>query len=87
MSVEGPQSFFSKREVIDEYGWRNFGDIYADHEAVNHDGPDKFISHYNNQYDFIYGAAVHFLRSGDRRWFRVDARCGQAHHRHRYLSH
>ena len=69
--VEGPQSFFRKREAIDEYGWRNFGDIYADHEAVNHDGPDKFISHYNNQYDFIYGAAVHFLRSGDRRWFRL----------------
>ena len=69
--IEGPQSFFRKREVIDEYGWRNFGDIYADHEAVNHQGPDKFISHYNNQYDFIYGAAVHFLRSGDQRWFQL----------------
>lgn len=66
--IEGPNSFFNKRELIDEYGWRNFGDIYADHEAVNHTGPDKFISHYNNQYDFIYGAAVHFLRTGDRRW-------------------
>ena len=69
--VDGPKSFFNKREVIDEYGWRNFGDIYADHEAVNHQGPGKFISHYNNQYDFIYGAAVHFLRSGDRRWFEL----------------
>ena len=62
--IEGPNSFFNKREEIDEYGWRNFGDLYADHEAVNHQGPGKFISHYNNQYDFTYGAAVHFLRSG-----------------------
>jgi hypothetical protein len=69
--IEGPYNFFSKRELIDEYGWRNFGDIYADHEAVNHQGLGKFISHYNNQYDFIYGAAVHFLRSGDRRWFQL----------------
>ncbi|MGO9019951.1 MAG: hypothetical protein ACLQVJ_16570 [Syntrophobacteraceae bacterium] len=69
--VEGPQSFFNKREVIDEYGWRNFGDIYSDHEAVNHQGTERFISHYNNQYDFIYGSAVHFLRSGDSRWFEL----------------
>ena len=69
--IEGPNSFFEKREAIDEYGWRNFGDVYADHEAVNHSGPEKFISHYNNQYDFVYGAAVHFLRSGDRRWFKL----------------
>ncbi len=66
--IEGPNSFFSKREIIDEYGWRNFGDLYADHEAVNHSSPNALISHYNNQYDFIYGAFVHFLRSGDRRW-------------------
>jgi hypothetical protein len=69
--IDGPNSFFNKREAIDEYGWRNFGDIYADHEAVNHRGPGKLISHYNNQYDFIYGAGVHFMRSGDRRWFRL----------------
>ncbi len=69
--IDGPGSFFNKREVIDEYGWRNFGDIYADHEAVNHHGPGKFISHYNNQYDFIYGAAVHFLRSADCLWFEL----------------
>ncbi len=69
--IEGSNSFFEKREQIDEYGWRNFGDIYADHEAVNHIGPEKFISHYNNQYDFIYGAAVHFLRTGDARWSKL----------------
>jgi hypothetical protein len=69
--IEGSNSFFKKREKVDEYGWRNFGDLYGDHEAVNHKGPAPLISHYNNQYDFIYGAFVHFLRTGDRRWFQL----------------
>ncbi|MBK8508746.1 MAG: hypothetical protein IPL51_08865 [Candidatus Competibacteraceae bacterium] len=69
--VEGPNSFLNKREVIDEYGWRNFGDLYADHEAVNHRGSSSLISHYNNQYDFIYGALIHFLRTGDSRWHQL----------------
>lgn len=67
--ISGPHSFFEKRNIIDEYGWRNFGDIYADHEAVRHQGPQPFIAHYNNQYDFIHAGIVHFLRTGDRRWF------------------
>jgi hypothetical protein len=66
--IEGPHSFVSKREIIDEYGWRNFGDLFADHEAVHGPVPGRFISHYNNQYDFLYGAFVHFERSGDPRW-------------------
>jgi len=66
--IEGKNSFFNKREIIDEYGWRNFGEQYADHEAVNHTGNAPFISHYNNQYDFILGAATHFFRSEDQRW-------------------
>ena len=39
-AVEGADTFEHKREVIDEYGWRHFGDIYGDHEAVFHKGPD-----------------------------------------------
>jgi exo-rhamnogalacturonan lyase-like protein len=66
--VEGQNSFLHKREVVDEYGWRNFGDLYADHEAVGHCGPKPMVSHYNNQYDFIYGALVQYLRTGDVRW-------------------
>ena len=69
--IEGPNSFFRKREVVDEYGWRNFGDLYADHEAVHYGGPKPMVSHYNNQYDFIYGSVVQFLRSGDSRWRRL----------------
>ncbi len=67
--IHGPNSFFKKREQIDEYGWRNFGDLYADHEAVHHKGEKPFISHYNNQYDFLYGAIINFLRSGESKWF------------------
>lgn len=69
--VAGPHSFFERREVVDEYGWRNFGDLYADHEAVRHCGPKPLVSHYNNQYDFIFGALVRFLKTGDARWRRL----------------
>ncbi|HUN25893.1 MAG TPA: hypothetical protein VMU67_06245 [Steroidobacteraceae bacterium] len=69
--LEGPHSFASKREIIDEYGWRNFGDLYADHEAVRHRGPRALVSHFNNQYDFILGALTHYLRTGDARWRRL----------------
>ena len=68
---EGDDSFFAKREQIDEYGWRHFGDVYADHEAVHHEGPSPLVSHYNNQYDAILGFGVHFLRSGDPRWWEL----------------
>jgi len=68
-AVSGPESFFDRREIIDEYGWRHFGDLYADHETVGFSGPGTLVAHYNNQYDVLYGAAVQYLRSGDRRWF------------------
>lgn len=32
--VDGRFNFFAKREIIDEFGWRNFGDIFADHETL-----------------------------------------------------
>ncbi|OAG26992.1 RIFT barrel domain-containing protein [Thermodesulfatator autotrophicus] len=68
-ALEGENSFFVKREKIDEYGWRNFGDVYADHETVFHKGERPLVSHYNNQYDLIYSFLFQFLRTGDRRWF------------------
>ncbi len=69
-AIEGPERFEQKREVIDEYGWRHFGDIYGDHEAVFHEGPTPLVSHYNNQYDPVFGFGVQFLRTGDVRWWR-----------------
>ena len=68
-AIEGDDTFVHKREIIDEYGWRHFGDIYGDHEATRHQGPTPLISHYNNQYDCVLGFAIQFLRSGDKRWW------------------
>ncbi|WP_026840893.1 RIFT barrel domain-containing protein [Citrifermentans bremense] len=66
--LAGPQALFERREAIDEYGWRDFGDIYADHEAVYHQGPEPFVSHYNNQYDICAGLYRKFLATGDPGW-------------------
>ena len=70
-AIEGSDTFELKRERIDEYGWRNFGDIYADHEAVFHQGAEPLVSHYNNQYDAIAGFSVQFFGTGDLRWWRA----------------
>lgn len=70
--IEGDNNFFIKREIIDEFGWRNFGDIFADHETHYQSENDPvFISHYNNQYDTIYGFARQFALTGDHRWFQL----------------
>jgi hypothetical protein len=66
-AVEGPDRFEVKREAIDEYGWRHFGEIYGDHESAKQK-EKPLISHYNNQYDPIAGFAYQFLRTGDPRW-------------------
>jgi hypothetical protein len=70
-AIEGEDSFVRKREIVDEYGWRHFGDLYADHEATYYKGPSSVVSHYNNQYDAINGMAIQFFRSSDTRWFRM----------------
>lgn len=72
VAIKGNQSFEKRREIIDEFGWRNFGDIYADHESIFQNGPGQFISHYNNQYDVIKGGIIQFMRSGDHAWFRMS---------------
>jgi hypothetical protein len=63
----------AKRERGDEYGWRSFGDIHADHEAFYHDRDQPFVSHYNNQYDFCAGAYRKFFATGDPRWEEIAA--------------
>ncbi len=67
-AIEGDDTFFHKREAIDEFGWRHFGDVYGDHEAVFHRGDRPLISHYNNQYDNVAGFVEQWLRTGDERW-------------------
>lgn len=70
--VEGPSSFFAKREPIDEYGWRNYGELWADHEGAYHNAAgEQVISHFNNQYDPLHGMLMQFLLTGDQRWWRL----------------
>lgn len=59
--------FDKKNQVVDEYGWRHYGDVWADHESALSKEP--LISHYNNQYDLIKGLTLQFLRKGKRHWF------------------
>ncbi|HYE86798.1 MAG TPA: hypothetical protein VEA16_10615, partial [Vicinamibacterales bacterium] len=61
-AVHGPDPLMERREVIDEYGWRNFGDLYADHEGA-------LVSHYNNQYDAVAGFITRFLQTGEHKWW------------------
>jgi hypothetical protein len=67
-AIEGPDTFEHKREVVDEYGWRHFGDVYGDHEGIRRTGPMPLVSHYNNQYDTVAGFQYQFFRTGDPRW-------------------
>jgi hypothetical protein len=70
-ALDGNLAFECQRDVIDEYGWRHFGDVYANHEAVGHAGPQPLVSHYNNQYDIAMGLAGQFMATADCRWFRL----------------
>jgi hypothetical protein len=73
IAIHGSNTFFHRRETIDEYGWRNFGEFYADHENQKNQGEEPIASHYNNQYDGIYGALIQYLAGGDIRWFVLAA--------------
>jgi hypothetical protein len=70
-AIAGPQSFFAKREAIDEYGWRHFGEVWGDHEGAFFAGRGPVISHYNNQFDLLLGTLLQWLRTGDDAWWHV----------------
>lgn len=68
-AVNGAARVERRREIIDEYGWRNFGDCFADHEVREGDGGEVYVTHYNNQYDLVFSFLRRFLITGDKRWF------------------
>ena len=73
-AIKGVNTFEQRREEIDEYGWRNFGELYADHEAVdpgtgNREPGTGRVSHYNNQYDAVAGFLTRFMQTADQRWW------------------
>lgn len=71
LGLDSAVGFLSKRERADEFGWRHFGDLPADHESAFQPQDQPFVSHYNNQYDAVAGFGLHFLLSGDVRWWRL----------------
>jgi hypothetical protein len=76
--IRGPRSFYVKREEVDEFGWRNFGDVFADHETAYSKDPLPIASHYNNQFDVIHGLLYQFWRTGDEHFYSLF--CDMAHH-------
>jgi hypothetical protein len=70
-ALDPAHGFGAKREHADEFGWRNFGDVPADHESAFQPPDRSFVSHYNNQYDAIAGFAIQFMRTGDGRWHQM----------------
>jgi len=69
--IDGPNNLLARRELIDEYGWRHYGEIYADHENEYYTGVKPVVSHYNNQYDLVQGTLLQCLRTSDTRWFEL----------------
>lgn len=68
-ATSGKWSVVARRERADEYGWRHFGDVHADHEQPHFDGFQTLNSHYNNQFDLIYGGILNLAATGDVQWF------------------
>ncbi|MGD8239053.1 MAG: hypothetical protein PVH68_10905 [Armatimonadota bacterium] len=74
---ERRESVITKWEQIDEFGWRHFGDTFADNEGApadmvadlpEHHFGNRPISHYGNEYDVSYGVLLQGLRRADPRW-------------------
>lgn len=63
--------YFNKRETADMFGFRHYGEIYADHEAANHSGDKAFISFYNNQYDPLLGFIKQGLLTQDQQYMEL----------------
>ena len=59
--IDGPNNLRARRKLIDEYGWRHYGEIYADHENEYYTGVKPVVSHYNNQYDLVQGTLLQCL--------------------------
>ncbi len=68
-ATSGAFSLEARRASIDEYGWRNFGDIPANHEQTHYAGSNTIVSHYNNQFDMIFGGVLQLAATADLKWF------------------
>jgi len=81
----GGASVVTKWEQIDEFGWRHFGDTFADNEgsppAMVRDFPkhhfgNQPISHFGNEYDVSYTVLLQGVRRANPRWmWMADVLC------------
>ena len=84
--LDGDRSFLWKRERQDEYGWRNFGDIYADHETVFvGEAPTRLALQQSVRRRCRLRAPV--PPDGRCPMVAPDGRSGASRLRHRHLSH
>lgn len=82
---ERRESVITRWDAIDEFGWRHFGDTFADNEVApprmvrdfpQHHLGRQPISHFGNEYDVNYGVLLQWLRRGDPRWmWLADVMC------------
>src|SRR4029079_197293 len=80
-----PTTVMTQWEAIDEFGWRHFGDTFADNERspeqMARDFPEHHlgrqpISHYGNEYDVSYAVMLQGLRRAEPAWLWVaDVLC------------
>ncbi len=61
-SILAPRNLFTQQESIDNFGWRNFGDVLADCEIQG-----RVLSHYNLEYDMGYAMLMQAARTADAR--------------------
>ena len=80
-----PTTVMTQWETIDEFGWRHFGDTFADNERspeqMAADFPEHHlgrqpISHFGNEYDVSYAVMLQGLRRSDPEWmWMADVLC------------
>lgn len=67
-AVFSDEGIVARLDEADEFGWRNDGDVHADHEARYYEGSSPLVSHYNNQFDLLLGLLMQWMHSGDTGW-------------------
>jgi hypothetical protein len=65
------QQWEAKREQIDLFGFRHFGELFADHESSQLPPNEYLVSVYNNQYDPLAGLLKVYLSTGDERYWQL----------------
>jgi hypothetical protein len=66
-----PEQWLTKRETVDLFGFRHFGELFADHESTQLPPGEHLVSVYNNQYDPLAGFLKLWLSTGENAYFEL----------------